>query len=175
MRYAIGLLLTLTGLLASFGPHPGLALGPRVILMVLGVAVGGAMVGARGQALHGVRGLFREAGAEPLRQGLQLLRSLRMGALAGGFLVMSFGFVAAMRHVEDPALMRSNLLMTVAGLFWGLFIGVILMTAKMDDPRAIGASMSILLLTQVYSLLLAFGIVRPLASSLASRLEDTDG
>ena len=105
-----------------------------------------------------------------------------------GMLLMSFGKswgagFRALRRKEasreeielgQATLYRLKSMIVVSGVL-GSLIGVMLMTVNMDDASWIGAGMAILLLCQVYSLLLAFGVVQPLAASLASRLEDLEG
>ena len=52
----------------------------------------------------------------------------------------------------------------------GFFIGVIQMLAQLDDPSAIGAGMAVALLCPLYSLLMAEGLLRPMAYHLEDKL-----
>lgn len=51
----------------------------------------------------------------------------------------------------------------------GTLIGLVAMLLNMDDPKTIGKSMSVALLTTLYGALLAFGITGPLARKLSER------
>lgn len=51
----------------------------------------------------------------------------------------------------------------------GTLIGLVAMLLAMEDPKTIGKSMSVALLTTLYGALLAFGITGPLARKLSER------
>lgn len=51
----------------------------------------------------------------------------------------------------------------------GTLIGLVAMLISMDDPKTIGKSMSVALLTTLYGAFLAFGITGPLARKLSER------
>ena len=104
-----------------------------------------------------------------------------------GMMLMSFGhrWLAGLRVLRRSGASRDEIELghamlcrlrsfVVAAGAWGSFIGVVMMSKYMDDPANVGPGISMLLLTQVWSLLLAFGVVQPLVSSLAGRLEDMD-
>ena len=56
----------------------------------------------------------------------------------------------------------------------GTFIGLAIMLKHMDSPMAIGPGLSVSFLTLIYGMLLAYGILTPLVSSLKRRLEELE-
>ena len=54
----------------------------------------------------------------------------------------------------------------------GTLIGLVAMLVAMDDPKAIGPSMSVALLTTLYGALLANGFTGPLANKLGERADE---
>jgi len=60
----------------------------------------------------------------------------------------------------------------IAGGVLGTMIGCMIILRNMDDPAAIGPGMAIMLLTQLYAIMLGYGILLPLSLSLKRRLDD---
>ena len=107
-----------------------------------------------------------------------------VGAMLGG-LLMSFGsgvgtaIKAALGRTADPeALELSRAVFdrarsyTVGGSVLGTFIGLAIVLRIMDDPARLGNVIGIVLLTQIYGLLLAYGVLTPIVSALERRLHE---
>lgn len=60
----------------------------------------------------------------------------------------------------------------IGGGVLGTLLGCMIMLRNMDDPAAIGPGMALTLLTQIYALMLGYGILLPLSLSLRRRLDD---
>lgn len=48
----------------------------------------------------------------------------------------------------------------------GTLVGLVIMLSRMDDPSKFGRGLSIAMLTQIYGILIAFGILTPLVGAL---------
>ena len=124
MTYAIGLIITVMSLMVGIGSNIEVFLLGGAIIIVIGAALGATLMTSGGGLRDGVGAIFRrDADLTHLRQGVRILRSFRTGALVGGFLTMSFGFVRIMRFVDVPEQATAGMVMTSMGLFWALVIG----------------------------------------------------
>ena len=85
------------------------------------------------------------------------------------------------RHADKESLMlgvaffdRARSYIVVCGVL-GTLIGQMIMGIHMDDPAIMGPGLALSLLTQAYALLIAFGVVLPISSSLQRRLDALEG
>ncbi len=60
----------------------------------------------------------------------------------------------------------------IAGGVLGTMIGCLIILRNIDDPAAFGPGMALMLLTQLYALMLGYGVLLPLSLSLRRRLDD---
>lgn len=63
---------------------------------------------------------------------------------------------------------------SVAGGVLGTLIGCMLLLHNMDDPARLGPGMALMLLTNLYALILAYGILLPCSLSLKRRLDELE-
>ena len=68
---------------------------------------------------------------------------------------------------------RAKTYVVVSGVL-GTLIGLIIIWNSIDDPAALGPGMALGLLTQIYPIMLAFGIILPVVASLRRRLEEAE-
>ena len=85
------------------------------------------------------------------------------------------------KHADKQSLMlgvdffeRARSYIVVCGVL-GTLIGQMIIGKHMDDPAAMGPALALSLLTQIYALLIAFGIILPISSSLQRRLDALEG
>ena len=57
----------------------------------------------------------------------------------------------------------------------GTLVGTVIMLSKLDDPARIGPGLAVALLTLIYGLFLAYGILLPIVASLRRRLGEMEG
>ena len=74
----------------------------------------------------------------------------------------------------DIKILRGMIVHLYAAGAIGVFIGAVQMLAALDDPGSIGPAVAVALLCPFYSLLIAEGILRPMAHHLDHRLSAED-
>jgi hypothetical protein len=122
MRYVVGLVVFGLGITVGVGSHVDLY-SIRPVYTVVGVTVGSALLAGGRRLPESLRSVLqRQAELPELKIAFRALHAARIGAIAGGFLVSSFGFVLAMKFFDSPEAMKNSLLLTAQGLMCGLVI-----------------------------------------------------
>ncbi len=133
------------GLLAlaiMWGGHPAVFISPAAAIIVSGVFIGAGLMAF---------------GLRTLLDGLLALR------------VLLVRVPDETLRPQQAHVLRGLIPSAYAAGVLGTIIGLVLMLATLDDPSVIGASIAVAVLTVLYSVLLAEGLLRPGAQHIEHR------
>lgn len=69
---------------------------------------------------------------------------------------------------------RARPMAALSGGLLGTLIGMVLILENMDDPNAVGCGLAMALLSTLYGLILAYGVIQPMIFGLRQRLAGAD-
>jgi len=129
MHFIIGLACIVTMCLVAFGGGLDIVTrSPGSALIVLGTALGGGLMAAGPRTGEALRSVFlalrgRDATVPQMQSGARLMRTARIGGLAGGFFAAIAGIILVIKDLDDPGSFGPSMSLTLEALFWALFLG----------------------------------------------------